>query len=296
MLVVGVLLMFVGVAMIATRIVRPLAYVLGAPGARFGGAAGKLARENAVRTPARTASTAAAVMIGLALITFVAVIGQGFKSSFTDAVNTLFIADYSVSAGAQRRTAHEQGRRCRREARPASTAVSADALRRGQGRRQDRLRHRRRREPDEGRSTSTWTNGSNSVPEQLGTTRRVRARPVRRRPLAEDRLAARDRDADRQDHPGSRHRHRRPAQGRLAVRRDLGVQGDLRRVVRKPRQRVHVREHPRRAVRREHRRAREEPRGVPGRRRRDARRVQEQPDAATSTRRCRSCTRCSASR
>ena len=101
MLVVGVLLMFVGVAMIATRVVRPLAYVLGAPGARFGGAAGKLARaERGQGNPARTASTAAAVMIGLALITFVAVIGQGFKSSFTDAVNTLFVADYSVSAGA----------------------------------------------------------------------------------------------------------------------------------------------------------------------------------------------------
>ena len=39
-------------------------------------------------------------MIGLALITFVAVIGQGFKTSFTGAVNEQFIADYSVSAGA----------------------------------------------------------------------------------------------------------------------------------------------------------------------------------------------------
>jgi len=103
-LVAGVLLMFVAVAMIATRIVRPLAFVLGAPGARFGGTAGSLARENAVRSPARTASTAAAVMIGLALITFVAVIGQGFKSSFTDAVNTLFLADYSVSGGSNGQT------------------------------------------------------------------------------------------------------------------------------------------------------------------------------------------------
>jgi ABC-type antimicrobial peptide transport system permease subunit len=38
-------------------------------------------------------------MIGLALITFVAVIGQGFKTSFTGAVDELFVADYSVSAG-----------------------------------------------------------------------------------------------------------------------------------------------------------------------------------------------------
>jgi putative ABC transport system permease protein len=98
-LVAGVLLMFVGVAMIASRVVRPLAYVLGAPGARFGGTPGKLARQNAVRNPTRTASTAAAVMIGLALITFVAVIGQGFKSSFSSAVDDVFVADYAVSAG-----------------------------------------------------------------------------------------------------------------------------------------------------------------------------------------------------
>jgi putative ABC transport system permease protein len=95
----GVLLLFVGVAMIASRVVRPLARVLGAPGARFGGSAGKLARENAVRNPARTASTAAAVMIGLALITFVAVLGQGVRTSFTGAVNELFVADYALTAG-----------------------------------------------------------------------------------------------------------------------------------------------------------------------------------------------------
>jgi putative ABC transport system permease protein len=98
-LVAGVLLMFVAVAMVASRVVRPLAYVLGAPGARFGGTPGKLARQNAVRNPSRTASTAAAVMIGLALITFVAVIGQGFKTSFSGAVDELFVGDYSVSAG-----------------------------------------------------------------------------------------------------------------------------------------------------------------------------------------------------
>jgi putative ABC transport system permease protein len=98
-LVAGVLLLFVGVAMVASRVVRPLAFLLGAPGARFGGTAGRLARQNTVRNPARTASTAAAVMIGLALITFVAVIGQGFRSSFTSAVNELFVADYAVTAG-----------------------------------------------------------------------------------------------------------------------------------------------------------------------------------------------------
>jgi putative ABC transport system permease protein len=95
----GVLLLFVAVAMIASRVVRPLAFLLGAPGARFGGTAGRLARQNAARNPARTASTAAAVMIGLALITFFAVIGEGFRSSFTSSVNDLFVADYAVTAG-----------------------------------------------------------------------------------------------------------------------------------------------------------------------------------------------------
>ena len=94
----GVLLLFVAVTMVASRVVPPLAFLLGAPGARLGGTAGTLARENAARNPARTASTAGAVMIGLALITFFAVIAQGFRSSFTSSVNELFVADYAVTA------------------------------------------------------------------------------------------------------------------------------------------------------------------------------------------------------
>ena len=96
-LVAGVLLMFVAVAMIASRVVRPLAFVLGAPGARLGGTAGSLARQNAVGTrPERLHGRGGD---RARPITFVAVIGQGFKSSFTGAVNELFVGDYSVSAG-----------------------------------------------------------------------------------------------------------------------------------------------------------------------------------------------------
>ena len=63
------------------RLVRPLASVLGAPARRFGGSAGSLARQNSMRNPGRTAATAAALMIGIALVAFVAVIGQGMKSA-----------------------------------------------------------------------------------------------------------------------------------------------------------------------------------------------------------------------
>ncbi len=119
-LVAGVLLLFVAVAMVASRVVRPLAFVLGAPGARFGGSAGKLARENAVRNPARTASTAAAVMIGLALITFVAVLGQGVRTSFTSAVDELFVADYAVTGGNESLTS--------KAARAAATARGVEVV------------------------------------------------------------------------------------------------------------------------------------------------------------------------
>jgi putative ABC transport system permease protein len=94
----GTLILFVGVAMNAKRAVRPLAAVLGWPGTKIGGTAGTLARENAMRNPSRTASTASALMIGLALITFVAILGAGLRTSFGDAVDKLFVADYAVTA------------------------------------------------------------------------------------------------------------------------------------------------------------------------------------------------------
>ncbi|HEX2507511.1 MAG TPA: ABC transporter permease, partial [Miltoncostaeaceae bacterium] len=72
----GSLLLFTGVAMISSRLVRPIAALVGWPVARLG-ASGRLARQNAVRNPGRTAATAAALMVGLALVTFVSVVGTG---------------------------------------------------------------------------------------------------------------------------------------------------------------------------------------------------------------------------
>jgi putative ABC transport system permease protein len=161
----GVLLLFVGVAMVAPRVVRPLASVLGAPGARIGGSAGKLARENAMRNPSRTASTAAAVMIGLSLITFVAVLGQGVRSSFTDAVDELFVADYNVSGGdnplsskAASQVAKASGVEVVSEIREGDAKVGDDSV---------------LVSGVDGNLTKVvnmkWTNGSAGVPAQLGT-------------------------------------------------------------------------------------------------------------------------------
>jgi putative ABC transport system permease protein len=83
----GVVLLFIGVALSARWFVRPLAGAVGWPMARLFGESGLLARENSMRNPGRTATTAAALMVGLGLVVFVAVFANGVKASVDDAVD-----------------------------------------------------------------------------------------------------------------------------------------------------------------------------------------------------------------
>jgi putative ABC transport system permease protein len=94
---VGTLLLFIGVALVSSYVVRPLASVVGRPARAFGGSAGRLAVANSVRNPGRTAATAAALMIGLALIAFVATLGSGLQNSAKDALRTQVKADYVLT-------------------------------------------------------------------------------------------------------------------------------------------------------------------------------------------------------
>jgi putative ABC transport system permease protein len=98
MLVLGIVGVFVGVAMLAPRLVRPLAAVLGRPSALVAGSAGRLARENAVRNPGRTAATAAALMIGVTLATFAAVLASGLLESGEKAVLDQVRTGYVVTS------------------------------------------------------------------------------------------------------------------------------------------------------------------------------------------------------
>jgi putative ABC transport system permease protein len=160
----GVLLLFVAVAMVASRVVRPLAFLLGAPGARLGGTAGTLARQNAARNPARTASTAAAVMIGLALITFFAVIGEGFRSSFTSSVNQLFVADYAVTAGDNPLT-----NKAAAAVRKVPGVEAVTEIRGAQAKRNGKSVKVSGVDANAAKVVPLkWTNGSDSVPAQLG--------------------------------------------------------------------------------------------------------------------------------
>jgi putative ABC transport system permease protein len=63
---------------------------------RAGGVAGELAGANAVRNPGRTASTAAALMIGLTLVTVVAVLGAGLSATTRQAVADQVRADHVI--------------------------------------------------------------------------------------------------------------------------------------------------------------------------------------------------------
>jgi putative ABC transport system permease protein len=89
----GTILVFIGAAMFSSRLVKPIASLVGAPMERLRGVSGQLARENATRNTGRTASTAAALMIGLALVSGVTIFAAGIKKSVNSAI------DNSVRAG-----------------------------------------------------------------------------------------------------------------------------------------------------------------------------------------------------
>jgi putative ABC transport system permease protein len=82
----SILGIFLGTALLAPILVRPVATVLGWP-ARLRGAPGRLAGENARRNPRRTSVTAAALMVGLALVTAVAVLVDSFEASIDQAID-----------------------------------------------------------------------------------------------------------------------------------------------------------------------------------------------------------------
>jgi putative ABC transport system permease protein len=92
----GAALVFLGVAMLSPFVARPLAAWIGAP-MRTRGISGKLGRENAMRNPRRTASTSAALMIGLGLVTFVAVFAASLKASATAVLDRTIKADFIVN-------------------------------------------------------------------------------------------------------------------------------------------------------------------------------------------------------
>lgn len=93
----GIPLIFIGLFVLGPLIARPVARVLGAPLPRLQGVTGTLARENSMRNPKRTARTAAALMVGVALVAGISVLAASIRSSVRDIFNKQFTGDFVVS-------------------------------------------------------------------------------------------------------------------------------------------------------------------------------------------------------
>ena len=153
----GAIAVFIGVSLLSNRLVPPIASAIGWPLERLRGVAGRLARENAERNPTRTAVTAAALMIGLALVTFVTVLAAGLRASINDTVDKNFAGDLvllnqdsfsPIPSEAGRAVAADPGRRLRlsdqRERRPRQGRLREHERERASTRRPSRRRGRPR--------------------------------------------------------------------------------------------------------------------------------------------------------
>jgi putative ABC transport system permease protein len=95
----GAVVTLVGAVVSGPAVARPIAGLLGTPVARLRGMTGELARENARRNPRRTAGTAAALMVGVAVVSLFTVFAASLKASIDRTVDRSFGGDVVVSAG-----------------------------------------------------------------------------------------------------------------------------------------------------------------------------------------------------
>jgi putative ABC transport system permease protein len=93
----GALAIFLGVASLSATVARPVSRLLGAPIRKLFGTSGLLARENASRAPRRTARTASALMIGVALVSAASVFTSSLRDTFSRILDRAVTADYIVT-------------------------------------------------------------------------------------------------------------------------------------------------------------------------------------------------------
>src|SRR5581483_872447 len=85
-------------ALLAPLLARPVAGALGRPLRAIFGMPGRLGRENSMRSPWRTAQTAAALMIGIGLVSTIGVLGASLSASATDQIDSAVSADYLITS------------------------------------------------------------------------------------------------------------------------------------------------------------------------------------------------------
>ena len=164
---VGSLTLILGTAASASRLVGPIVRVTGSPMRRFGGLPGTLASENARRNPGRTATTSAALMIGIAVVAFFAIFAYAITGNNNHELQKHVRSTYVVAPTADgakidgappvRSPACPASRPSRRS--PARSRRSTAA-----GPRDLRRRSRRR----SSRATVLWKHGSDGLVPALG--------------------------------------------------------------------------------------------------------------------------------
>jgi putative ABC transport system permease protein len=94
-------LLFIGIFVLGPLLARPVASMIGSPLPPMVGVTGTLARQNSMRNPKRTARTAAALMVGVSLITGMSVLAASIKSSIRSIVGEQFVGDFVVNTRTQ---------------------------------------------------------------------------------------------------------------------------------------------------------------------------------------------------
>src|SRR6266540_265680 len=95
----GAAVIFLGVTVLGPVIARPVSRLIGAPLPALTGMPGRLARENAIRNPKRTAATAAALMIGVSLVCLVTIVASSSKASSAAQIDRAFAGDFVIDSG-----------------------------------------------------------------------------------------------------------------------------------------------------------------------------------------------------
>lgn len=96
---IGALVVVAGVVLLGPVVAGPACGVLGWPLGRLRGVSGVLARENAVRNPRRTANTATALMVGVAVVAAFTVVAATLRADIDRTTERAFAADLVIASG-----------------------------------------------------------------------------------------------------------------------------------------------------------------------------------------------------
>jgi putative ABC transport system permease protein len=94
----GAVLLIVALVVAGPAVAGPISRIIGSPLVRLRGITGKLARENAMRNPRRTSGSAAALMIGVAVVALFTIFASSIKASVDNQLKKSFAGDLVIDS------------------------------------------------------------------------------------------------------------------------------------------------------------------------------------------------------